>query len=260
MTPEKQIEKVEKLFEMISEEYVKPEEVEEIFAAILALIEKNKAELEQKMAQNKGEMAETHREMYSEMEAMESRMKEMHSKMETKMTVDKKEMMVYCDTEMHKLEDMMPEMPDLMPLEQRITEVEAKIPQLPEIPDIIPLEEKLEEIKQDIEKLKKDVKTASGRPIFGAASRYKQISAGTNVTVTENKLGYITIAASGGGTNILEATGDVDDANTTFTFVSEPTMVVVNGSNYRNGHGCTIAGTTVTLDNPVGTDGDIYGL
>jgi anthranilate phosphoribosyltransferase len=30
----------------------------------------------------------------------------------------------------------------------------------------------------------------------------------------------------------------------------------VNGTSYRNGHGVTISGTTITLDNPVGTGGD----
>jgi len=59
---------------------------------------------------------------------------------------------------------------------------------------------------------------------------------------------------------ILEATGTIDDSNTTFTFSSSPSLIVVNGAVYRNGHGCTIAGLNVTLDNPVGTGGDIYGI
>jgi len=55
-------------------------------------------------------------------------------------------------------------------------------------------------------------------------------------------------------------TGAIDDSNLTFTFSAIPNMVIVNGATYRHGHGCTISGTTVTLDNPVGTGGDIYGL
>lgn len=73
----------------------------------------------------------------------------------------------------------------------------------------------------------------------------------------------ITINASGSGggsLGVLPATGAVNDSNTDFTFASEPTLVVVNGASYRDGHGCTIIGTSVTLDNPVGSGGDIYGL
>ena len=65
---------------------------------------------------------------------------------------------------------------------------------------------------------------------------------------------------SSSGVTVLIATGTVDDANTTFTFASEPTVVVVNGATYRTGKGCTITGTTVTIGYPVGTGGDIFGL
>ena len=64
----------------------------------------------------------------------------------------------------------------------------------------------------------------------------------------------------GGGVSILAATGTVDNSNTVFTFTSAPTIVVVNGTAYRNGYGVTISGTTATLDNPAGTGGDVYGL
>jgi len=60
--------------------------------------------------------------------------------------------------------------------------------------------------------------------------------------------------------SVLEATGDIDGINLLFTFVSTPSLVVVNGASYRHGHGCAIAGTNIILDNPVGEGGDIYGL
>lgn len=66
----------------------------------------------------------------------------------------------------------------------------------------------------------------------------------------------------GGGTSepMSPTSGAIDDSNLTFTFLSEPRLVGVNGLLYRHGKGVTISGTTVTLDNPVGTGGDIYGL
>lgn len=65
---------------------------------------------------------------------------------------------------------------------------------------------------------------------------------------------------SGSGLNYLAATGTVDDSNVTFTFVSIPTLVAVNGALYKNGGGVTIVGTTATLDSPAGIQGSVYGL
>lgn len=64
----------------------------------------------------------------------------------------------------------------------------------------------------------------------------------------------------GGGTTVVTITGTIDDSNTSFVADSVPKVVCVNGANYRNGKGVTISGTSITTDNPVGIDGDIYGL
>lgn len=85
------------------------------------------------------------------------------------------------------------------------------------------------------------------------------VVAGSGVTITRNANGQSVISSTG-GFSVLTATGTVNDSNTVFTFVSSPTLVVVNGVSYRHGHGVTIVTTTATLDNPVGVGGDIYGL
>ncbi len=89
--------------------------------------------------------------------------------------------------------------------------------------------------------------------------------AGTNVTLTysfANGRNDITISSTvgAGAFTVLTATGAVDDSNTSFTFASAPSLVIVNGASYRDGRGCAISGTSVTLDNPVGSGGDIYAL
>lgn len=87
------------------------------------------------------------------------------------------------------------------------------------------------------------------------------VAAGVGVTITRTPDGKTVINAPGsGGLNFLLATGTVDNSNKVFTFAGSPTLVVVNGATYRNGFGVTIVGTTATLDNAVGTGGDIYGL
>lgn len=133
------------------------------------------------------------------------------------------------------------------------TELATKIP---EIPEAIKVDQELvRKIVQIMHSLPETDKLEVSKGIRNASSF---IYGGTKYKTSELMHG----AGSGGGTGltILPATGAVDNSNVVFTFTSTPIMVVVNGSNYRNGHGVTIVGTTATLDSPVGTNGDIYGL
>lgn len=63
-----------------------------------------------------------------------------------------------------------------------------------------------------------------------------------------------------GGFSIISVSGTIDDSNVDFVAASLPTLVVINGTSYRNGKGVTISGLTITTDNPVGEKGDIYAL
>lgn len=87
---------------------------------------------------------------------------------------------------------------------------------------------------------------------------------GTGVTVSYNYANGrndVTISASGNASiSPITVTGTVDDSNTSFTAATTPTIVIVNGASYIHGAGCTISGTSITLDNPVGTGGSIYAL
>lgn len=66
--------------------------------------------------------------------------------------------------------------------------------------------------------------------------------------------------STGAALSILVATGTVDNNNLQFTFVSKPSIVTVNGASYQENHGWSWAGLTATLDQPVGTGGNIYAL
>ena len=85
------------------------------------------------------------------------------------------------------------------------------------------------------------------------------VAAGSGITITVNANGQKEISTSGGGITILTATGTIDDSNTSFTFISKPTEIVINGSSYIENGGWTWAGLTATLDFPVGSGGKIYG-
>ncbi len=88
--------------------------------------------------------------------------------------------------------------------------------------------------------------------------------AGSGITLSyahANGRNDITITATGTASlTPIAVTGDIDDSNTSFTAASAPSIVIVNGAAYRDGKGVAITGTAITLDNPVGTGGDIYAL
>lgn len=91
------------------------------------------------------------------------------------------------------------------------------------------------------------------------------VAAGTNVTITTNSSGQKVISASGGGGGLTEivVSGIRDDSNVTFTALSEPSYLVINGAWYKPTGGAItwsyLAGT-ITLSSPVGTGGAIWGF
>lgn len=90
------------------------------------------------------------------------------------------------------------------------------------------------------------------------------IVAGTGITISyayANGRNDVTITATGTASlTPIAVTGTIDDSNTAFTAASAPNLVIVNGASYRDGKGVSIVGTAITLNNPVGTGGDIYAL
>lgn len=60
---------------------------------------------------------------------------------------------------------------------------------------------------------------------------------------------------------MLVPSGDIDGANATYSFGGQkPTVVVVNGASYREGHGWTFTSSNVVLDFAPATGSDIYGI
>lgn len=59
--------------------------------------------------------------------------------------------------------------------------------------------------------------------------------------------------------SIITPTGTNDDTNVTYIFPSTPTLIVQNGKTYRTAHGWS-GTTTVTMDSPTGTGGDLFQI
>lgn len=88
-----------------------------------------------------------------------------------------------------------------------------------------------------------------------------------NELITFLKLGGFrggggTINNGGGnsGLTILASIGAITDFNTTFPFSEQPQLVVVNGFVYREKNGWSWDGLNASLDNAVGSLGDIYAI
>jgi len=76
----------------------------------------------------------------------------------------------------------------------------------------------------------------------------------------------VTVNIASGGFTILTTADTIDDSNTTFVFTGTPTAVVINGQMFNAGATIggvvvwTNVGATVTLSNPVGSGGSLWGI
>lgn len=89
------------------------------------------------------------------------------------------------------------------------------------------------------------------------------VTAGTNVTITTDASGKKVINALGAALAVMPVTGTVDDSNKTFSAATQPTLLNINGAFYLKTGGAytwTYVGTTITLNQPVGTGGSIFGI
>ncbi len=119
------------------------------------------------------------------------------------------------------------------------------------------ISKKIEQIEKEIGLFKK-LPTKRGK-LHGGGDTVK---AGSGVSIITNSDGTKTISFSSISSSVLIPTGVIDNSNTNFIFIQKPSIISVNGAFYREGKGWSwdIPTLTATLDNPVGTGGDIYGI
>lgn len=75
--------------------------------------------------------------------------------------------------------------------------------------------------------------------------------------------GITTSTSTGGGFEIITVSGTIDNSNVTFSAATEPTALSINGPIYQQTGGAytwTYVGTTITLNQPVGEGGTIFGI
>lgn len=117
--------------------------------------------------------------------------------------------------------------------------------------------------KLGINELDKLTKILDRRYIHGGGDT---VSAGNNITITRNANGDKVINASASGAfSTVAVTPTPDDTTLIYTAASTISAVVINGSTYINGTSgmggtISIVGTTITLPNPIGDGGSIFGI
>lgn len=253
-------------------------EVAEAFALLMETMKTLHEKHIEQMSEVESEMGEQEKEMRSEMDAQMTKMEEMCEEMTKAHGDEQKEMKAELMAEIKKVVEMMPQMPDLSDLEKRVGDFEKKEVKTEHLATIESLEKLKEEIEKEIKELK--ARPVGARSVFGARglqlytngtkrgmAQMVNIIPGIGVSLSydyANGRNDITINASA-STSVLTATGTINDSNTTFTFASEPAILIINGASYQQTGGAITwtwtAGTlTVALSSPVGSGGSIFGL
>lgn len=251
---DKQYQKVEKIFQMISEEYVKPEEVMEIFVALNASIKKTREEIEENIASNKGEMVDSQNNLYSKIKTLEVNTKEIYDRIASRMALDSKttrEQILNIVKDLTELRNSIPKETDLSGIWDKLNELEVKIPTVPE--EITPYQiiEKLESIDNESEKLGIEAIKDLRKELDELKSKI-----GGRVPI--------------GGFNIKSVNFHITDdetpegtkngVNTVFTIKTAPSpasslKVYVNGQRQRVTENYTFSGRTITfVEAPLSTD------
>ena len=109
---------------------------------------------------------------------------------------------------------------------------------------------------------------AMGTPEIYGKNTWKRgggdtVIAGPGISITETPDGNKKITNNGAGITPIAVTGTIDDSNKTFSAATQPTMLNINGAFYLKTGGAytwTWVATVITLNQPVGTGGSIFGI
>lgn len=258
---EKQLKRVEKILEMVSEEYVKPEELENVFNAVIKVINDIKDNFEQKIVENKGEIGAELETYLQKVISLEDKIKSVSKEVKNKFDTDLKSVAKQLSEEVNRVESLIPEVPDLTPIEQKLKAIEKSIPKgyddkgvLKKIDD---LEDKLEEVKKrptketivrEMVRGGGNVEVYSGNNKIGSSQRIKF----TGATVTNDADGAVKVAITGtGGGHTIQDEGTPLTQRTNLNFIGASVTVTDDLANDATKVTITGGGTGITRTSSV---------
>lgn len=167
---EKQLEHIFELQKSMTRGMASEEDVLEVVGLLLHTINQLKQSIDEEMANNKGEMAEEYEECKDQISKIEESLNDQLTKLREKQAGDISVVKKQLIEEVNRLEDLIPTVKSYDYLEDKIKEVEAKIPTLPDPVNLTPFTEELNTVKEDVKKLKDDVEALKRRPRGGGGS------------------------------------------------------------------------------------------
>jgi hypothetical protein len=254
---------------------VQPEELIPIIELLLSTISDVKTGIERQISDIRGGSSNSLKKISYSLSDLELKVKDLINKSEKASLSKIKELSQRLVSEIDRVEQLIPSLPDLSYLENKILEVERKIPQIPE-----PVKVELDTPEQLAQKINTlhgqiDMKVLRGWPDFERrininAHTPKDFDVRIGVSKTEvqglrDRIALLESSSATLANSILSATGTIDDSNTAFTFTRKPTVIIYNGVAIIETGGAVTwswdAGSlTATLSSPVGTGGSIFGL
>lgn len=256
------LQKLQTILELMQNDTVKPSDIEKFLQGVLQFIKQSKDNFDTLSKENIKELQKAIKDIENEYSNKLSFVKEETGALreETKKAVH--DMNVLCETTLlQKPKDGKDADEEVIvdKVIQKIVIPEQVSPKLytaDEVRDL--LETLVGDNRLDVSAIRNlpEPTSTGGR---GSASTIKDAPK-DGLTYGRRNRSWVVISTTGSGMQILTATGDIDDTNKDFTFTSEPLIIVVNGATYRKGNGWSWDTLTATLDNVVGTNGEIYGL
>lgn len=149
MSPEdKKLDKLVKALELANEDTVSSEEVVQLFEVVVATIKDIRVQLRKEIEDNGGKLSDNLESTNFLIKEVEAKLEGVINKVKQNTLGEIKSLNERFNTEIDRVESLIPETADLSPLERRINEVERKIPIVKDV-DLSPLETGFKQLKKE---------------------------------------------------------------------------------------------------------------
>lgn len=182
MPPQEQLKKILETHKTLTEGMATTKDVASLIKSVLDAVRKVKDKIDQDIADNRGEISQIQKSVLDKIQVLEVRMAKVSDNIEQKRAVDKKDIQKQLQDEVNKIRELIPQIPSFQPLEDRIAEVERKIPPQTDLSEIdtniADIEDEIKDVKKDIDELKKRPigKGGGGTSAMGVAYAFKHIA------------------------------------------------------------------------------------
>lgn len=233
---------------------VQPDELILAIEALLAVLNNFKSELEDKIVDTGAESASVINRVKETVAGLERDFKKSAGSSEEKFLTQIKDLSKRLSDEVARIERIIPTVPDLTSIEEKISEVEAKIPVLKDQIFDTP-----QEIRDNLEKLKNDERLDISA-IKGIGKRLSKLSddiINRAIGILDQRTSFLINKVSNLQAQIGTGTGGGGSALTVKDIDGTPTATNINTIRFTNGSVTDDGGGQVTVTTGTGGGGDV---